>query len=278
VGRISAPKVFTTSAADWKAKMVTWFETSEDGPKRKLYPAHYEMLLIDLLAYCFSLLGQEAQAASEMRWSAFAKGKHLDVVAANNSTFRLKDEDGNVIEEDGPLRYRTAHAHDRISKAGPKESYRQQVRAYSAKIIDVAVTRPEAGKINIYPLLDTGIPDADFCAGLLAYLDPNDKRPQGDDVSILPPEAVTFTLTGTAAIREDQSAVKADIEQSVLEASTIWQRKLADYIALSAPEAVAKAKHDLLDLELAPSGLTKRKLEEHQFAIVISADIAIEVV
>ncbi|MCT4654350.1 MAG: baseplate J/gp47 family protein [Cohaesibacter sp.] len=273
-----APKVFTTSAAEWKAKMVAWFETSEDGPKRKLFPAQYEMLLIDMLAYCFSLLGQEAQAASEQRWSAFAKGKHLDVVAANNSTFRLKDEDGNVIEEDDPLRYRTAHAHDRISKAGPKESYRQQARAFSVRIIDVAVTRPEPGKINIYPLLDTGVPDAAFCAGLLNYLDPEGKRPQGDELAVLPPELVTFSITGKATVKQSQTAVKADIEQSVLKASSIWQRKLADYVAMSAPEGAAKAEHDLVDIELGTNGLINRKLDEHQFATVTSADITIEVV
>lgn len=273
-----APKVFTTSPAEWKAKMVAWFETSDDGPKRKLYPAQYEMLLIDMLAYCFSLMGQEAQAASEQRWSLFATGAHLDVVAANNSTFRLKDEDGNLVEEDDPLRHRTAHAHDRISKAGPKESYRQQARAYSAEIIDVAVTRPEPGKINVYPLLDTGIPDAEFRAGLLNYLDPEGKRPQGDDVSVLPPEAVAFTLTGTAAVKRDQTVVKADIEQSILNAATIWQRRLADYIALSAPESAAKAAHGLVDLALQPVGLATRKLAAHQFAVVTGVDIALEVV
>ena len=82
-----APQLFTTSQAEWEEKCVAWFEADTN---RKLFPAQVEQVLIHLAAYLFSHLGQEAQFASEQRWLAFARGDHLDVVLANNATFRLK--------------------------------------------------------------------------------------------------------------------------------------------------------------------------------------------
>ncbi|MCY1704457.1 baseplate J/gp47 family protein [Pannonibacter sp. SL95] len=254
-----APKLFLTSAKDWKEKLVAWFETDPQGPRRKLYPAQVEQVLIDLLSYGFSLLGREAQFASEQRWLLFAVGQHLDVAAANNSTFRLKAQPatcrvratlsapalaqtltgkagdtpaaGTVVfrldsaiviaagqtageaiataqvpgvtgngflpgqvrgqirlpgsgatggaaasglgnadlvnisetaggtEEEGDeaLRERAMNAHERISKAGPRESYRQQARAYSPAIADVAVIRPAPGQIHLYVLMSDGV-------------------------------------------------------------------------------------------------------------------------
>ena len=84
-----APKVFTDTSDGWKTIFIDWFENHEDGPKRKLYAAQSEMVLIDLLSYAFSILGQEAQFAVEQRWLAFARKVHLEIMATNNSTYRL---------------------------------------------------------------------------------------------------------------------------------------------------------------------------------------------
>lgn len=361
-----APKLFTTTAADWKAKMVAWFETSEDGPKRKLYPAQVEMVLIDLLAFCFSLLGKEAQAASEQRWLLFATGKHLDVVAANNSTYRLKassatcqlqftldearsedfaisagvtaiaDEfvfatDEQVVipagglavevgatavsagpasngllpgqinalqspqeglsvanltettggaeeESDDSLRQRAANAHDRISKAGGQESYRQQVRAFSPSILVVEVIRPQEGHIWIYPLLDTGLPTSDFMDRLSAFMAPKEKRPQGDNVSFVAPEAVTFTIAGTAKVAGDVTSAKAALEASLEDASQIWSRSLGDYMALSALTCVARSHSVLVDIDLSFVGLADRQLQSHQFAVCTGVDLTVEAI
>lgn len=365
-----APKMFTTKASEWKAKLVDWFETHPDGPKRKLYSGQVEQLLIDMLSYGFSLLGKEAQMASEQRWLLFAKGGHLDVNAANNGTFRLKasaatcqirfslpqasdteihlskgqpirvtgsadvvfltDADlviqagesfadigatatvaglvgngyqpgrvslwqsadhpeltaANATETQGgadeesaeALIYRAARAHDRISKSGPRESYRQQARAFSPAIIDVAVIRPEPGHITLYPLLSTGLPTDDFRARLLAFLPYDTKRPQGDDLSILAPEAVTFTITGTAWGIGDLAALKAELEVALTEASSVWSRRLGDYLALSVLTCVARSITGLVDIDLTISGLPDRQLQDHQFAVMTSISLTMETV
>lgn len=84
------PQAFTVETDAWKKQLRAWWETNPEGPQRPLYPAQPETLLIDLLAYAFSLLGEEAQAAMEQRWLLFSTGGHADLMAANNSTFRLR--------------------------------------------------------------------------------------------------------------------------------------------------------------------------------------------
>lgn len=360
-----APKLFTTSAQEWKTKLVSWFETSEDGPKRKLYPAQYEMLLINMLAYGFSLLGKEAQMAAEQRWLLFAKGKHLDILAANNSTYRLKaskatcrvrfqlkaefsrdvllsagqiikagdivfvtdeqvtlpagmlsvevgvtaeqagpaangllagqikdwsssdapelsvvnitqSQGGAAEEDDDSLRVRAANAHDRISKAGGRESYRQQVRAFSPSIMDVEVIRPQEGHIWIYALLDSGLPSDDFKSRLGAFMAPENKRPQGDNVSFPNPQAVTFSISGTAKVTGDLNAAKAKLEKDLVDAAKIWSRSLGDYLALSALSCVARTNDFLIDIDLSVTGLANRQLQPHQFAVCTGVSITPE--
>ncbi len=352
-----APQVFTATSGEWKAIFVDWFENHEDGPKRKLYPAQSEMVFIDLLSYGFSLLGQEAQFAIEQRWLAFAKKTHLDLMAANNSTYRLLASpavvtmqftlaaarpvdtvvppdtkvaagdvefatDDNLIiaagdvsgtiaatasvagiaangfaagevsaliddfevdltvanldtstggadeESDEALVYRAANAHDRISKAGPRESYRQQVLAYSPSIIAVAITRPEPGDINIYPLLDSGIPDAAFLAGVLSWMDYETKRPEGDDLFALSPEAVTFGIDATVRGTGDLAALSIAAVDALTIAAEIWSKQLGPYLALSVLTCAAKQINGVIDIEFIITGLADRQLDQHQFAVL----------
>lgn len=361
-----APQVFTATSKLWKQVLVTWFETNPDGPKRKLYPAQMEMVFIDMLSYALALLGREAQIAVEQRWLAFAEGHHLDLMAANNSTFRLLaapavctlqftldeaqpfdtiipsgtrvEANGDVIfaigeeliiaagqtiatitgtaiepgnsgngfaagqvsslldgpdvelavtnldestggadqENDDALRYRAANAHDRISKAGPRESYRQQTLAFSSAIIAVAVTRPEPGDMNVYPLLVEGAPDAAFLSAVGNWLDYETKRPQGDDVFVLAPEAVTFTITGTGRANGDLIAMKAAIETALAAAALIWSRQLGSYLALSVLTCAARQLEGLVDIDIAVDGIVDRQLEEHQFAVLTDVTITME--
>ncbi|SDQ17133.1 baseplate J/gp47 family protein [Pseudovibrio sp. Tun.PSC04-5.I4] len=354
--RRGPPQHFTTSSKAWKEKLVAWWEAHPDGPQRKLYPAHYEMLFINLLAYCLSLLGKEGQDAADKRWLLFAKGPSLDVAAANNGTFRLKakaaivqltftlddarstdlvlprglevsagavsfaldeqqilkagelsltaratstksglgangllagqltqmpagypdvnvtnitaSEGGTTAEDDSSLLYRAAKAHDRISKAGPKESYRQQARAFSPDIADVEVIRPEPGRIALYVLLNSGVPSAQFCEDLKTYLDPDSKRPQGDDLSVHPGERLVLEITGKLKATGDFEAARTAAEQAIREAGTIWSRRLGEYLALSALTPAVHRVEGVVDVELDVSGLASRQLEKTQFAVI----------
>jgi phage-related baseplate assembly protein len=362
-----APKVFTTTSKAWKDKLVTWFETSPDGPKRKLYPAQVEMVFIDMISYALALLGAEAQIAVEQRWLAFATGKHLDVMAANNSTFRLKaspavvtlrftltlvaltdtvidagtqvEASGDVVfvtddkliieagavsgdvsatalvagisgnglvpgqittllddisvdltvvniddstggtdeETDDSLRFRAANAHDRISKAGPRESYRQQTRAYSPAIIAVAVTRPEPGAINVYPLLDAGAPDQAFLDGVAGWLDFETKRPQGDDLFVLAPEAVTFSISATVRGQGNLAELETLVATALSDAAAIWSKQLGSFLAFSVFTCAAHQIANVVDItDIVVTGVGDRQLAEHQFAVLTGITLTME--
>ncbi|KZK97272.1 MULTISPECIES: baseplate J/gp47 family protein [unclassified Pseudovibrio] len=362
--RRGPPQHFTTSAKAWKEKLVAWWETHPDGPQRKLYPAHYEMLLINLLSYGLSLLGKEGQDAADKRWLLFAKGHSLDVAAANNGTFRLKSKParvelaftletprgtdlilprgleisagevsfalddqqvlkagkvalsgratatqpgpeangllpgqitqisagypdvsvtntttsagGTTAEDDSSLLYRAAKAHDRISKAGPKESYRQQARAFSPDIADVEVIRPEPGRIALYVLLTSGVPGVQFCADLKAYLDPQSKRPQGDELSVHPAELVRIHITGPLKVNGDFEAAHAASEEAIRKAGLIWSQRLGDYLALSALTPAVRLIEGVVDVDLHVSNLASRQLGKTQFAVIGDVDLVAE--
>ncbi|SDQ70569.1 baseplate J/gp47 family protein [Pseudovibrio sp. Tun.PSC04-5.I4] len=360
--RRGPPQHFTVSSKVWREKLVTWWQTHPDGPQRKLYPAHYEMLFINLLAYALSLLGKEGQDAADKRWLLFATGASLDVAAANNGTFRLKakaatvqltftldeprstdlvlprglevsagafsfaldeqqilkagalslnaratatqpgleangllpgqitqmsagypdvsvtnsitSEGGTTAEDDGSLLYRAAKAHDRISKAGPKESYRQQARAFSPDIADVEVIRPAPGRIALYVLLKSGVPSAQFCEDLKAYLDPDSKRPQGDDLSVHPGELVSVTITGPLKVNGDFEVARAASEQAIREAGIIWSQRLGEYLALSALTPAVRHVEGVVDVDLHVTNLASRQLGKIQFAVI--GDVVLE--
>lgn len=83
---LPAPQLFTVDAQAWKARLVTWFE---DETGRTLYPMQIEMLLIEVLAYAMSVLGEEAQAVAEQHLVALAGIAGLERLGPNRSTPRL---------------------------------------------------------------------------------------------------------------------------------------------------------------------------------------------
>lgn len=361
-----APRLFTTDPAEWKAKLVDWFENDPDGPRRKLYPAQVEMVLIDMLSYAFGLLGEEAQFAAEQRWLAFALGAHADLLAANNSTFRLAAaravttlqftlaaaQPGSVIvpagtrvaaasgavfatdadlvfgantlagevaataveagiaanglqpgsisalvdpvgvgmsvtnltaseggadeETTASLVARAAQAHERISKAGGRESYRQRVMKFSAAILDVAVVRPEPGVIHIYPLTEEGAAGSDVREAIAAWLDPDVYRPQGDDVSVLEAEPVTFSVTLTVRGRGDLQRIRDDAELATIAVATPWRLALAAYISPAAISCAVRAVAGVVDVDVAIAGLADRQIPEQGYAVLTGVIVEME--
>lgn len=363
-----APQLFTTNAKDWTAKLVDWFESHPDGPKRTLFPAQVEMVLIHMIAYALSLLGKEAQFAADQRWILFATGNNLDVAAANNSTFRLKassasctlqfalaevqnsdvfvakgthigtstsaaiyfvtqddllirsgdltgtitahaSEPGTVgngfdigeiskpldllpatltvtnmdastggaaEESDDALRFRAMAAHDRISKAGPIASYKQQVRAFSPSIVDVEVTRPQEGHIWVYPLLDTGAPNAATLSDIDDWMSPLDKRPQGDNVTVKAPEAITFTVSGTVRFAGDPVTIQNLVEDEIARAALVYAKSLGQFLAINTLTCGAGKIEGVVDIDLTISGPANRQLEPHQFGLLTGISLTME--
>ncbi len=193
------------------------------------------------------------------------------------SVENITDSAGGAAEEDDEAyRLRIASAFERISKAGPRAAYEQMVRAYSPAIIDVAVIRPEPGHIHVYPLTRDGAPGPDMLAGILAWLDPETKRPQGDDVSVLAPQAVTVSIAATVRARGDLAAIQQQVHAAVAIAAATWRQRLGQYLSLSALSCAVRAVPGVIDVDLALTGLTDRQLQPHQFAVLTGVSVTME--
>jgi len=193
------------------------------------------------------------------------------------SVENITDSAGGAAEEDDePYRLRIASAFERISKAGPRAAYEQMVRAYSPAIIDVAVIRPEPGHIHVYPLTRDGVPGPDMLTGILDWLDPKTKRPQGDDVAVLPPQAVTVSIAASVRARGDLAAIQQQVHEAIASAAITWRQRLGQYLSLSALSCAVRAVPGVIDADLALTGLTDRQLQPHQFAVLTGVSVTME--
>ena len=100
-------------------------------------------------------------------------------------------------------------------------------RTFSA-IIDVAVTSPTPGVVNVYPLLEGGeLPGEELLGDVEEYLSADDIRPLTDEVHALAPTAKNYAIqVDYWVLAEDQSRgeqIKADVEAAV-ESYRLWQQ------------------------------------------------------
>ncbi len=80
--------------------------------------------------------------------------------------------------------------------------------------MDVAVTSPAPGEVNIYPLLENGgIPGSDILDAVNAICNDEKVRPLTDTVNVLAPTSVDFTII--AQLIKLPDADTTDIEDAV---------------------------------------------------------------
>jgi phage-related baseplate assembly protein len=186
---------------------------------------------------------------------------------------------GSDIEDQERFRLRAANALFTIAKAGPRNGYREHVMAVNPQIVDVAVIRPEPGKIDIYPLMQSGLPSTELKAEVLAYLDPETRRPMGDDVAIHDPAAVSFNMVLTVRVSEAASGQQALFEKTATDAFYPWTQELGPQVAPSVITTALKGLPRVVDAALV--GFVFTDLAEHQFAaldvltvnIVVAANV-----
>lgn len=144
---------------------------------------------------------------------------------ASNTTM---SEGGSDEESDDQLRDRIKLAPNSFSVAGPYKAYEFHAKSASPLIIDVAVTNPVPGTVEVFPLVEglsttpTEILDAVF-----DVLNSDRIRPLSDTVVVTSPTAVNTAITVGLILYE--GAVQSDIVpvvQAALEAFRDGRRKL----------------------------------------------------
>ena len=151
-------------------------------------------------------------------------------------------------ETDDELRERIRLGPSQSSVAGPVESYIFHTRQASSSIIDVAVTSPTPGTVNVYPLLATSPTPPGILSLVLEKLSAEDVRPLTDTVVVLSPTEVTYNVEIEIVAYDT-----ADVTNLTAQATTALQT----YIDSRAAELGQDITRDQLSaIALVDSGLT----------------------
>lgn len=147
--------------------------------------------------------------------------------------------DGAEVESDARYRERLPLAFERIGDGLNHERYVSDVLGWNARAIDVHIDRPQPGYVDIYPLMDTGAPNAQEIASLLSVFTESNIH-QGDFIQVQTPTAHTFTADLHLVLSDPEAA--DDAEAAVQDVLDEWERSLGGYIA---PSALTDAARDI---------------------------------
>ncbi len=146
---------------------------------------------IDVLATCSStgivgngfVAGQIAILSSTLAGFSVASVKNIDTTSG-----------GAAEELDDAFRERIVMAPEAFSNAGSVGAYRFHARSAHQDIIDVAVISPTPGVVQLFPLVKTGLPSAAIKTAVLSACNSDKIRPLTDEVIVLDPVAVDYTI------------------------------------------------------------------------------------
>jgi phage-related baseplate assembly protein len=126
---------------------------------------------------------------------------------------------GTDEEDDEGLRERIQLAPASFSNAGSRGAYIFHTRTAHPSIIDVAVTSPTPGTVNIYPLVEGGITTpTPVINSVAAALNDEKIRPLTDTVVVLSPTAVNYAIVVNLVVLT--SADSGDVQDAVEAALT----------------------------------------------------------
>lgn len=180
-------------------------------------------LSVDAVATC-TTLGESGNGYLEGQIATIVTPMPYLISAVN-----LTETSGGAdAEEDAAFAERIRLAPNSFSVAGPSKAYIFHAYSVSSAIIDVAVTSPTPGVVNVYPLLEGGeLPGEELLGDVEAYLSADDIRPLTDEVHALSPTAKSYAIkVDYWILTEDQSRaeqIKADVEAAV-ESYRLWQQ------------------------------------------------------
>lgn len=126
---------------------------------------------------------------------------------------------GAEVESDADYAERIRMAPNSFSVAGPAKAYIFHTFSVSSAIIDVSVSSPTPGVVNVYPLLEGGqLPSSEILDEIADYLSADDIRPLTDDVHVLAPETTEYTINVDYWINESDKSRADAIRAAVTEA------------------------------------------------------------
>ena len=135
---------------------------------------------------------------------------------------------GAEIEDDARYAERIRLAPNAFSVAGPYKAYIFHAKSASSAIVDVSVTSPTPGEVDVYPLMEDGeLPSQEVLDLVQDHLDDETVRPLTDYVRVMAPAAVQYQINLKYWINRDDlyrsQQIRTDVEEAV-ERYRIWQQ------------------------------------------------------
>ncbi|MEM7344744.1 MAG: baseplate J/gp47 family protein [Chloroflexota bacterium] len=170
--------------------------------------------------------------------SGFSIGTITQIVSAPSEVISVTNtaasSGGADAESDEAFRARIKLAPNQFSVAGSKGAYKFHTLSVDSSIIDVAVLGPEDRNganpvtVDVYPLLNTGLPGQPLLDSIADTLDLDTIRPLTDIVNVAAPPEVNYTITAHVTILDsaDQATVQAALDAEITEYTTAQSSQL----------------------------------------------------
>ena len=195
--------------------------------------------------------------------------KIVDPIAFVDTIINITmSEGGSDTESDESLRERVWEAPEALSVAGPAGAYKARTKAVSSAIVDVNVSSPEPGVVDVVPLLtDGGIPQEELIKTINQALSADDIRPLTDKVQVIAPTVVSYDINASYYITDDADAlqVKDNVAKAV-QSFISWEKaRLGRDINPSR----------LIQTIMEVSGVKRVDIEKPVFSVVKETQVAV---
>ena len=186
------------------------------------------------------------------------------VTSVTNTTVSAGGAD---IEPDDRLRERIIESPEHFSVAGPVGAYHYWAMTANQNIIDASVISPSPGVVNVYPLMNTGIPSTDVINSVLAVLSSDSVRPLTDLVQVLPPTEVNFQINASVTLFSiaDSETVQTEVNTALSSYASVMSSQLGKDIVVSQIIGVIMGVSGVYDVTLI-SPMTDVVLSNSQWA------------
>ncbi|GEA17732.1 hypothetical protein E306M_09350 [Moorella sp. E306M] len=176
---------------------------------------------------------------------------------------------GADVESDDAFRERIRQAPEGFSVAGPEEGYRYWARTAHQSIVDVSVTSPAPGQIEIRPLLENGqIPGQEILDAVAAVCNDKRIRPLTDQVVVLAPEVVYYNIELIYYIAQANAAIASGIQEAV-------NKAVDDYVAWQRSKLGRDINPSELTARVMAAGAKRVNIISPAFTAVTPAQVAI---
>lgn len=181
----------------------------------------------------------------------------IDPIPFVQSVTNVTTSSGGADKEaDDPYRERVHIAPESFSVAGPDGAYKYWAMSASQLIVDVSVTSPTPGVVQIIPLLVGGtLPTQEILDAVYDICSPSNVRPFTDHVTVIAPTVKAFDINMSYWIHISQAVSAASIQSAV-------NMAIQDYILWQ------KSK---LGRDINPSELTRRVMQAGAHHVAITS-------